>query len=124
VGPLVGSTLLHGIVALGIGGLVGGLVGTWLTRRNPPPVVVVPGPVDQDIEPTVTVAREKPRRGAADEEPTVAVDLRAATAVPDGPEDAADVARTLPVIGRLLRRKGSGGTKAGETEAGEEPERG
>ena len=29
------------LIGLGIGGLVGGLVGTWLTRRNPPPVVVV-----------------------------------------------------------------------------------
>lgn len=95
VGPLVGSTLVHGIVALGIGGLVGGLVGTWLTRRNPPPVVVVPGPVDQDAEPTVVVTREEPAQEADADEPTV------------------------PLLGRLLRRK-----EADETVAGEDPDRG
>lgn len=97
VGPLVGSTLVHGITALGIGGLVGGVIGTWLTRRNPPPVVVVPGPVDQDTEPTVVVERAQ---GA--DEPTA-----------DGNEP------TVPMLGRLLRRRGTD-----ETEAGEEPERG
>jgi hypothetical protein len=100
VGPFVGSTLVHGIVALGIGGLVGGLVGTWLTRRNPPPVVVVPGPVDQDAEPTVVVTREPDADEPDDAEPTV------------------------PLLGRLLRRKGAAHTEAGETEAGQEPERG
>lgn len=34
VGPVVGETLLAGIVAFGLGGLVGGVVGTWLTRRR------------------------------------------------------------------------------------------
>lgn len=95
VGPLVGSVLVHGIVALGIGGLVGGVVGTWLTRRNPPPVVVVAAPVDHDAE------------------PTVAVDLS------DGEDASTQDEPTVPLIGRLLRRKGPA-----ETEAGEEPERG
>ncbi|MFS3130685.1 DUF6350 family protein [Nocardioides sp. Bht2] len=34
VGPVVGETLVSGIVAFGLGGLLGGLVGTWLTRRR------------------------------------------------------------------------------------------
>lgn len=118
VGPLVGSTLLHGIVALGIGGLVGGLVGTWLTRRNPPPVVVLPAPVDQDAEPTVVVGERASGRGRADEEATVAVDLGAG-APGDG-----ETERTAPLLGRLLRRKGAAATGEGETEEGEEPGRG
>lgn len=109
VGPLVGSSLVHGIVALGIGGLVGGLVGTWLTRRNPPPVVVVPGPADPDAEPTVVVGRA----ASDDTEATVAVDLSA------GESPSGEGQSTVPLLGRLLRRKGSA-----ETEAEEEPERG
>ncbi|RJS46514.1 DUF6350 family protein [Nocardioides cavernaquae] len=35
VGPLVGSVFFHGIVSFGIGGLVGGLVATWWSRRHP-----------------------------------------------------------------------------------------
>ncbi len=35
VGPLAASVLFHGIVSLGIGGLAGGLIATWWTRRYP-----------------------------------------------------------------------------------------
>ena len=35
VGPLVGSVFFHGIVSFGIGGLVGGLIATWWSRRHP-----------------------------------------------------------------------------------------
>ena len=34
VGPLVGSVLVHGITAFGIGGLLGGLAMTWWQRRT------------------------------------------------------------------------------------------
>ena len=34
VGPLVGSVLVHGITAFGIGGLLGGLAMTWWQRRR------------------------------------------------------------------------------------------
>jgi hypothetical protein len=49
VGPLVGSVLVHGVTALGIGGLVGGLVATWWQRRRMPSSdadVLSPGPLD------------------------------------------------------------------------------
>lgn len=38
VGPLAGEVLVHAIVALGVGGLLGGLVATWRTRRREEPV--------------------------------------------------------------------------------------
>lgn len=109
VGPLVASTFFHAIVSFGIGGLVGGLLGTWLTRRNPPPVVVVPGPVDQDTEATVVVSA---KAAASDDEATVVVPKVQ-------PGDSADGEATVPLLGRLLRRRGTD-----ETEAGEDPERG
>ncbi|CAM3390163.1 DUF6350 domain-containing protein [Nocardioides dubius] len=34
VGPVVGETLVTGIVAFGLGGLLGGVLGTWWTRRR------------------------------------------------------------------------------------------
>lgn len=34
VGPLAGQVLVHGIVAFGIGGLLGGLLATWWERRD------------------------------------------------------------------------------------------
>jgi hypothetical protein len=34
VGPLVLQVLLHGIATFGIGGLLGGLLATWLQRRS------------------------------------------------------------------------------------------
>lgn len=34
VGPLAGEVLWHGIVSFGIGGLLGGLLATWWTRRS------------------------------------------------------------------------------------------
>ena len=36
VGPEAGQVLVHGIVSFGIGGLLGGLVATWRTRRRGP----------------------------------------------------------------------------------------
>ncbi|KQY64896.1 MULTISPECIES: DUF6350 family protein [unclassified Nocardioides] len=36
VGPLVSEVLWHGIVSLGAGGLLGGLLATWWTRRSLP----------------------------------------------------------------------------------------
>jgi len=42
VGPLVGSVLVHGVTAFGIGGLVGGLVATWWQRRRLEPVAESP----------------------------------------------------------------------------------
>ncbi|MDO7867569.1 cell division protein PerM [Nocardioides jiangxiensis] len=107
VGPLVASSFFHAIVSFGIGGLVGGLLATWLTRRNPPPVVVVPGPVDQDREETVVVRSSS---GSSDDEPTVVVTGAAAA---DG-AGAADAEATVPLLGRLLRRRGSDETVAGE----------
>lgn len=41
VGPLAGQVLLHGVVAFGIGGLVGGLVATWWQRRRLEPLAPV-----------------------------------------------------------------------------------
>jgi hypothetical protein len=38
VGPLVGSVLVHGVTAFGIGGLAGGLLATWWQRRRLEPV--------------------------------------------------------------------------------------
>ena len=38
VGPLVGSVLVHGVTAFGIGGLLGGLAMTWWQRRGAEPV--------------------------------------------------------------------------------------
>ena len=38
VGPLVGSVLVHGVTAFGIGGLLGGLVATWWQRRRLEPL--------------------------------------------------------------------------------------
>jgi hypothetical protein len=35
VGPLVGSVFFHAVVALGIGGLLGGLIASWWSRRHP-----------------------------------------------------------------------------------------
>jgi Family of unknown function (DUF6350) len=40
VGPLVGAVLVHGVTALGVGGLVGGLVATWWQRRRLEPLEV------------------------------------------------------------------------------------
>lgn len=85
VGPLVTSTLFHGIVAFGVGGLVGGLLGTWLTVRHPPEVVVVAPPASPDHEPTVVI-----RADADEDEPTV------------------------PLHRRLLRREGADETEARE----------
>ena len=39
VGPLVGSVLVHGVTAFGIGGLLGGLAMTWWQRRGAEPAV-------------------------------------------------------------------------------------
>jgi hypothetical protein len=47
VGPLVGAVFVHGVTALGIGGLVGGLVATWWQRRRLEPVT----PAGGDEEP-------------------------------------------------------------------------
>lgn len=98
VGPLVASTLFHAIVAFGIGGLVGGLVGTWLTRRNPPEIVVVRTP-DPDTEPTVVVG-EKPTGGT-------------------GATDQEQAEPTVPLYRRLIRRE-----RSDETEAEDGPARG
>jgi Family of unknown function (DUF6350) len=38
VGPLVASVLVHGVTAMGIGGLLGGLVATWWQRRRLEPL--------------------------------------------------------------------------------------
>lgn len=48
VGPVVGETLLTGIVSLGLGGLLGGLLATWLFRRANPDLLVVPEDSDDD----------------------------------------------------------------------------
>lgn len=100
VGPLVASTLFHGIVAFGIGGLVGAVVGVWLTRRNPPPV------------PPAAATRRTP-----DEEPTVVVGRSGEKAAGTDADPAADGGEpTIPLLRRLLRRD--------ETVADEGPDRG
>jgi uncharacterized protein DUF6350 len=48
VGPLVGSVLVHGITAFGIGGLLGGLVATWWQRRRLEPLPVADADVDAE----------------------------------------------------------------------------
>jgi hypothetical protein len=53
VGPLVGSVLVHGVTAFGIGGLAGGLLATWWQRRRLEPVESFEGdaaPVDDEEE--------------------------------------------------------------------------
>ncbi len=113
VGPAVGSVLFHAIVSLGIGGLVGGVVATWLTRRNPPPVEVVQARPAPDSEPTVVLGAKGGVKGDAKRDAK-----RAAERGTDGGASSANEP-TIPLLGRLLRRK-----EADETVAGKDPDRG
>jgi hypothetical protein len=57
VGPLVGQVLFHGIVSFGIGGLLGGLLATWLLRRSlgHPDAAVAEPEVDEPAGPLAGV---------------------------------------------------------------------
>lgn len=69
VGALVAQVFFSAIVSFGIGGLLGGLLGTWLVRRDPPVAEAVTGrdaalaARAADEEPTVKVPRSETTRG-------------------------------------------------------------
>lgn len=62
VAPLVGSVFFHGIVSLGIGGLLGGLIATWWSRRHPlADLAEATPPPPSEPEPSETPQPEAPQ---------------------------------------------------------------